>query len=227
MPDDALSQSLEGRETLIERSQGLVRSIALGIYRRLPPGFDADDLIGYGQVGLLEAVEDFRQDGGASFPTYAWYRIRGAVLDGVLRMSWGGRRGRAGVRYAVAADDILSQETVSGSGVAPQVDFGSSVRTLGTAFLLSLNSDRESEPETPAETPEELLMKSEWRSRVAVAVDLLSDSERKLVTGVYFEGLSISDAGKRQNMSRAWSSRLHARALQHLSRILGDSGLEC
>lgn len=213
------------RTELIENTQGLVRSIALGIHRRLPSGFDADDLIGFGQVGLMEAVEDFRPDAGVLFSTFAWYRIRGAILDGVSHMSWFGRHGRRSVQYTAAADDVLEQE-VTESPVAESQKFGSTVRALGVAYLLSLQSDQAPEPAGGGETPEESLKMSELRTRVSQAIGQLPDAERQLVRGVYFEGLSISDAGRKLQVGRAWSSRVHARALEQLGKILRNSDAE-
>ena len=46
-------------QRLIEEYQGLVRSLALRIHRKLPRYIDIEDLIAYGQVGLAEAARDF------------------------------------------------------------------------------------------------------------------------------------------------------------------------
>ena len=215
------AKSLAQRERLIEGSQGLVRAIALKIHRKLPRGFDLDDLIGFGQVGLVEAVEDFRPETGVQFSTFAWYRIRGSILDGVARMSWFGNRGRSQVSFDAAANDILRSQETDGSGIA--AGFGTAVRAMGAAFLLSLQVETTSEPVGRSEQPEESLEQAELKSLISEAINRLPESEQDLVRGVYFEGLSIADAGRRLKVGRAWSSRVHARALEQLGRILSDT----
>ncbi len=68
---------------LISSHQGLVKSIALKITESLPTQFELDDLIGYGQVGLAEAAQEFDPARGVRFATYAYYRVRGAIYDKV------------------------------------------------------------------------------------------------------------------------------------------------
>ena len=69
-------------------SQGLVRTIAWRIHCRVPYSVELDDLVAYGQIGLLEALQRFDKDRGMKFATFAWHRIRGAILDGLTKMNW-------------------------------------------------------------------------------------------------------------------------------------------
>ena len=74
--------------SLIEECQGLVRLLASRIHRKLPSHVELGDLEAYGQVGLLEAARDFDPTRGGRFSTFAYYRIRGAIYDGLAKMSW-------------------------------------------------------------------------------------------------------------------------------------------
>ena len=76
------------QQQLIESQQGLVRSLAAGVRRRLPPSVDMDELIAYGQVGLAEAARDFDPGRGIQFSTFAYYRVRGAIYDALSKISW-------------------------------------------------------------------------------------------------------------------------------------------
>jgi DNA-directed RNA polymerase specialized sigma subunit len=73
----------------IEQCQGLVRSLAVRIHRKLPARIELDDLIAYGELGLLEAAQSFDARRGCQFSTFAYYRIRGAIYDGAAKMGWG------------------------------------------------------------------------------------------------------------------------------------------
>ncbi len=77
------------QEQWIEQCQGLVRSLAVQIHRKLPATIELDDLIAYGELGLMEAAQSFDPSHGCQFSTFAYYRIRGSIYDGAAKMSWG------------------------------------------------------------------------------------------------------------------------------------------
>src|SRR5206468_4279555 len=75
-------------ENLMLSYMGLVRALAWKIHQKLPRHVELDDLYGYGCVGLAEAARSFDDHRGIEFTTFAYYRIRGAILDGLSKMSW-------------------------------------------------------------------------------------------------------------------------------------------
>jgi RNA polymerase sigma factor (sigma-70 family) len=64
------------RTKLVEEHMGLVRSVAFR-YRDL--GLPVEDLVQEGAIGLLAAIDDYDSSRGASFSTYAFWRVRAAV----------------------------------------------------------------------------------------------------------------------------------------------------
>lgn len=64
-----------------EKFAPLIWKVIGRMARRLPPYVQADDLYGVGALGLMDAVEKFDASKGTAFPSYAEYRIRGAILD--------------------------------------------------------------------------------------------------------------------------------------------------
>jgi RNA polymerase sigma factor FliA len=48
--------------------------------------------------------------------------------------------------------------------------------------------------------------------------------ERRLIELVYFEGLTLAEAGQIVGLSRSWACRLHARAIRQLRRWLAGAG---
>jgi RNA polymerase sigma factor (sigma-70 family) len=85
------------RGELIEQNLQRVRMVAARMSLRLPMGqVDFDDLVGWGALGLIDAVDRFDPKRGTRFSTYAPLRIRGAILDGLRGMDHlcGCRRGR-------------------------------------------------------------------------------------------------------------------------------------
>src|SRR5699024_10027720 len=76
----------------------LVRRHALSLQVRLPSSVELDDLIQAGMVGLLDALDRYDADQGASFTTYASQRIRGTMVDELRSRDWLPRSVRRGNR---------------------------------------------------------------------------------------------------------------------------------
>jgi RNA polymerase sigma factor for flagellar operon FliA len=222
----------------IEECQGLVRSLALGISRRLPPTVELEDLIAYGQVGLGEAARDFDPGRGSRFSTYAYYRIRGAIYDGLSKMAWFEHGHAAQVRYSQMSEDVLrleGEDNPSDEAASLESDarwFRDISRTLAVVQLASRSGCEPSEEESAgaamidpsAPDAADVAMNHETRERLHAVIDALPPMAARLIKGVYFEGLTIQEAGQRMGVSKSWASRLHSRALQQLAHML--SGVE-
>lgn len=209
---------------LIHSCQGLVRSIAWKIHQRLPATVDLDDLISYGQVGLAEAARDFDTTRGIQFTTYAYYRVRGAVLDGLSTMSWFSKADYSRGRYEQAANAVLREASVE-PGITGQMDwFVNTTRSLAAASLVSELADNYVENSCSEEqSPSAAAEADDLKRVVEKAMCSLTEQERSLIHDVYFNGLTIKDAGERIGISKAWASRLHARVLQSLGLQLSRS----
>jgi RNA polymerase sigma factor for flagellar operon FliA len=102
--------------------QGLVRAIAWKTHQRLPRAVELDDLVAYGQIGLLESIAAFDATRSRKFTTYAWHRIRGAMLDGLGKMTWFDRAAFEGRQYERKPTDTAATEAsaaAQGASAAP------------------------------------------------------------------------------------------------------------
>src|SRR5262245_49118284 len=81
--DLAVRSDLAIRNRRVEQSLWLVRSIAGELLRRHRFSMTQEDLESSGAIGLLEAADAFDERVGTRFTTFAYYRIRGAMLDAV------------------------------------------------------------------------------------------------------------------------------------------------
>jgi RNA polymerase sigma factor FliA len=215
-------------EQLVFAHQGLVRAIARGIHRSFPSYIDLDDLIGYGQVGLAQAARDFDPVRGIQFSTFAYYRIRGAILDGANQMNWLKRTTRAGDAYDRMSGDVLgtdASDSAAGNGIYTSANWlGDMGGKLAIVFLLGqAGEDSEQRLEfedQQAEMPLESLLDDELKSTLRTLIDELPDDARHLLRATYFEGQTLKAAGEQLGISKAWASRLHARSLDQLARGL-------
>jgi RNA polymerase sigma factor for flagellar operon FliA len=227
-----VSVSPSSVQQAVEACQGLVKSLALKAHRSLPRRIDLDDLIGYGQVGLVEAARDFDPARGVLFATFAYYRIRGAIYDGLAKMTGMSRGNHQHVRYERAANEILEESSAGGGKPDEDLvwlrDMG---RTLAVIHLVSHLDLPDSNLETSLVDsvrfgPVALAMKRELAQKIVDTVGRLPEVEATLVRGVYFEGLSLQEAGGRLGISKSWATRLHAKALRRLALMLNTPGFK-
>jgi RNA polymerase sigma factor for flagellar operon FliA len=223
-------------QQLIEHCQGMVRSLAISIHRKLPPRFELDDLIAYGQVGLAEAAKEYDPERGSQFSTFAYYRIRGAIYDGVSKMTWFGRAGRANDRFEQRANEILQTEAAEPEKPPASVEddarwFRDLSRTLAVVYLVSYGTSR-GEAENfdfvdPASLPGESTVDEEISNQVRAQIDALSADEAKFIRAMYFDGQTLEQAGSLLGIGKSWASRFHHKILQRLAKSLKSVTAVC
>jgi RNA polymerase sigma factor FliA len=224
---------------LIDEGQRLVHSLAKKIHRGLPARFELDDLVGYGQIGLAEAARDFEAAQGNKFTTFAFYRVRGAIYDGLSKMSWTSRARYNRLRYEQMANLALSEER-EGDEASPSASLLEDARWLRSAtekltviFLAFLQDDGkeeegagESQIPDPESPPAVTAAAREINEKLHALIAALPDEERLLIRATYFEGDTMQEAANRLGISKSWASRLHAKTLETLARSLRRYGMD-
>ena len=108
------------RARLVERHLDVARKAALMIFPRVRGHIELDELVALGNAGLAEAAQRYDPDRGAAFPTFAWYRVQGAILDGLRKQSNLPRRVWAKLVALRAASEYLEHRAErERSGVPP------------------------------------------------------------------------------------------------------------
>lgn len=209
-----------------EAHQELVEKVVRRLSRELDLSCDPEDLRAWGQQGLLEARQRFDASRGVRFSTFAYYRVRGAVIDGVRKQGWLRRRAYAKLKALEAADQVCEpvgeqqaqQPSLDAAQRAAQI--GDILGKISAAYLLSaLGQGDDDAPESP----EEQVDRTMTRSQVQRDMADLPEREHALLRAVYFEGLTIEEAGARLGLSKSWASRMHAKALERMRRSLAVS----
>ena len=226
-------ESTPGPSELIADGRALVRSLALRIYRNIPIKVDLDDLIAYGELGLAEAARDFDAELGNQFSTFAYYRIRGAIYDGLAKMTWTSRARYRRMRNESMANQVLESEKHKVSGESFSIEengawFARTTEQLAVVYLAS-GSDSDHDPIVSAQDPGEgvvqRVMHLEVSSKVRDLVKKLPAPESRLIQLVYFEGYTLQDAGEVLGISKSWASRLHAKILESLATEMRQMNL--
>src|SRR5689334_3486676 len=114
----------EDRERLILEHLPQVRLIARRIQERLPDNISLDDLVSTGVIGLISAIDNFDPAHNVKLKTYAEYKIRGAILDGLRGLDWAPRQKRRQakqIEVAISAAEQRLQCTPGEDDIAQQL----------------------------------------------------------------------------------------------------------
>lgn len=224
------------RRQLAEHYLPYVRSIAMKVKATVSQEVELDDLVEYGTIGLLEAADRFDPEHGVQFTTFAYYRIRGAIYDGLRGMGWLSRSESAKVRFGERANSYLQQVSAAmeGGHAVPANPFESAVQDLAkaveglaTVYITSMdgadgaNGGQVADDHTPSQ--EESLGLHQARALLRGTLEKLSDQEKRLVQLYYYREMSLQEVGEQMGLSKSWTCRLHARVITKLQRMLSDS----
>jgi RNA polymerase sigma factor for flagellar operon FliA len=224
---------------LAEHYLGLVKSIAMGLSRKMGQNADVDDMIADGSIGLIRAIDTFDIDRGFKFQTYATTVVRGAILNGMRRMDWVPERVRAKNRQLQQAVDRHQAETgeaPSEEQLAEELKLSTQevydlIANLGTTYLLSLEQPLGSEDgdaslgdmvDDDDDVPDIEFEYAEERDALRNAIASLDEREQLIITAHYFEGVTFDAISKILNVSKQRISQMHSRAVTRLRQALGD-----
>jgi RNA polymerase sigma factor FliA len=225
------------RERLVVAYSPMVKFVAGRLGAGLPSHVDDADLISYGLMGLIGAIERFEPERGIKFETFAMTRIRGAIIDELRSLDWVPRSVRSRAREIEAAQAKLEHElqrAPSEAELAARLDVSeeelqtslleianSSVYALDELWTVSDSSgdqvsllDTISDPR--AEDPQESLASSEVKDRLTEAISSLPEREQLVVALYYYENLTLREIGEVLGVTESRVSQLHTKAVMRL-----------
>lgn len=216
----------DDRAQLIEKYGPYVRSLANAVRKQFNARLDMEDLVAYGNIGLFEAAERFDAKLGANFLTFAHYRIKGAIFDGLRKMGTLKGPDQRSLYLSERTTTYLSSASARDTGPGTFQDdvreVEAAVTSLATIFAMSLEGQEHLQLRDESMGPEERVELAEIKARVKLAIERLPENEKKLLIGYYYEGKTLEEAGAGIGQSKSWASRLHARAIERLKVFLGE-----
>ena len=224
------------RQQIIEQYAPLAKYVVDRLNLQ-PSGWDSyPDLIGQAVVGLIEAIDRFDPSRGVKFNTFAYYRIRGAVLDMLRDMDWVPRSLRAKSTELLNTIARLTHEL----GHAPSDEeiaaaCGMTIDALdelsqevGTLNVLSLDEviaqpnweshyyASEMVADNQSVSPEDSCEEEDSRRVLAEAIDELPQNERLVVSLYYHEGLTLKEIGAVLGVTESRACQIHSKAIIRL-----------
>ncbi len=219
-PESATSID-EGARKVVQRYEKLVYKIAHRLRQKLPDEVEFDDLIGWGYTGLLEAYHRFDESKNTRFATFAYYRIRGAMLDACPRPIVDPKRKvtEVGCNEVLNTYAHVVQHQGGQSGVEDRLSMLSDV--TGSMLMVFVLRDCPSQSlKTDGAPHKRKLARRQTAQKVRSLLDRLPENEQIVLTRMYFEERSMTEIGDQLGYSPSWVSRIHARALKRLRRFI-------
>jgi RNA polymerase sigma factor FliA len=230
------------RDRLILTYAPLVKYVAGRLGSGLPAHVDENDLVSYGLLGLIGAIERYDPERDIKFETYAIARIKGAIIDELRALDWVPRSVRSRAREIERAIGELEAKL----GTAPTdeqiaekigitvteledslTDISrSSIAALDELWSVSGDGDQVSLMDTIEDTtgprPPEVLDETETREALAESIARLPEREKLVVTLYYYEELTLREIGEVLGVTESRVSQLHTKAILRLkARLAG------
>ena len=229
------------RDRLILTYAPLVKFVAGRLGSGLPAHVDEGDLVSYGLLGLIGAIERFDPQREIKFETYAIARIKGAIIDELRALDWVPRSVRSRAREIERAMGELErrlhraptdEEIAAKLGIAVAdleeslMEISrSSIAALDELWTVSAGGDQialiDTIEDTQGPEPQSALAQTEMREALGEAIARLPEREKLVVTLYYYEELTLREIGEVLGVTESRVSQLHTKAILRLKARLG------
>jgi RNA polymerase sigma factor for flagellar operon FliA len=232
--DDSVT---EDRDMLIIEHLPQVRLIARRIHERLPGHVSLEDLISHGTIGLISAIDNFDPQQKVKLKTYAEYRIRGAILDGLRGMDWaprGRRKLSRQIENAISSseqrlgrvpseEEIASELSISVEEYREWLVDTENLQIGDLEFasadgdgynMLKYISDEESRQ------PSRIVERSALEALLASQISRMPKIERNVLSLYFYEEMSLKEIGQIMDLHVSRISQLKTQAILRLRCVL-------
>ncbi|TDT50592.1 FliA/WhiG family RNA polymerase sigma factor [Fonticella tunisiensis] len=225
-------QQFDEREEMILKYIPYVKYIASRLVVGKPPGIEFDDLVSFGILGLIDAIEKFDSSKGLKFETYATLRIRGAIIDELRKISWIPKSAFSKLSLLNQAREALElklSRDPSEDELASymNIDVGElrniqsyvnyvSIISLDEVFFKSDEDDLHFKNMVEDETspqPDKIMEEKELFDVLKKAIGMLPEKDKIILNLYYEEKLTLKEIGKVLDISESRVSQLHSRAI--------------
>jgi RNA polymerase sigma factor for flagellar operon FliA len=185
-----------------------------------------DELVGIAFLGLVEAAERYDSKKKVPFKAFARYRVRGALLDGMVKIGGLSRSAHRKARALRALteyreqDEIIRREKATGEQKLAQVFRQASRAAMVYRLSTTAEDGEEFISDDTQKNPEEATEHKELAELLKVAVEKLPERESLVIEEYYFRGLTYDEIGKKYDLSKGWVSKIHSKAVDILQREL-------
>lgn len=225
------------RERLVLAYSPLVKYVAARMTRTLPTHVDEADLISYGLLGLISAIDRFDPSRNIKFETYAVIRIKGSIVDELRALDWvprsvradAGSIERASARLTHRLQRLPKAREIANELGIPIMKLHESRRHISRSPVVALDqlgpaNDRAENSVSLVETiqdplaldPAQAVEAKELRTRLADAIGSLPEKEKVVVALYYYEDLTLREIGEVLRVTESRVSQIRTKAMLRL-----------
>ena len=238
----------QARDQLILAYSPLVKYVAGRMSSGLPAHIEEGDLVSYGLLGLIGALERFDPSRNIKFETYAVSRIKGSIIDELRALDWVPRSVRSWARKVEAAVTRLEnhltrapsdEEMATELEVSPD-EFQDIINQISCASIVALDEFWDSSgpgqdkvnlidtiEDADAPDPSRAYRIQVIKETLTAAIERLPERERIVIGLYYYEGLTLKEIGEVLGVTESRVSQLHTKAILRLrGRIKEDLDLD-
>lgn len=217
------------------------------IVRRMMPAYyqycEFDDLVGYGVLGLIDAIDKFDLKFNVKFESYAVSRVRGEILDNIRKQDWAPSSMRAKIKSinrAIEEMELQNEGRVDDEAIAQKLGMDVkqlrqiqeksyifnvvSFESMMSNMSIDYGSASDMVCDDPENRPDARLDRKEFIKMLSQAIAKLPESERMVIDLYYNEELMLKDIAQLRGVSESRISQIHSKALSRLCDYLGTMG---
>ncbi|CEK35413.1 RNA polymerase sigma factor for flagellar operon FliA,Sigma-28,RNA polymerase sigma factor WhiG,RNA polymerase sigma factor, FliA/WhiG family,Sigma-70, region 4 [[Clostridium] sordellii] len=223
-------------DELINQNINLVKNIALD-YSQNKTGIEYEDLISYGVIALLDAINTFNESKGVKFSTYACIRVRSYLIDEIRRQSPISRYSISKVKLYLSCEEYLQQKYLR----QPTVDeiskymkisinevnkIKTSGLNLSPIYSDSIVLDNETDLKLTdmikdeSINVEEYIERKELKLILKKSINMLNEIDRFIINQYYYEGKTLKEIGELLDISTSRSYQLKKKAILNLKSMM-------
>lgn len=225
-------------DMLVKKYIPLVSFHVQRISVNLPKSVSRDDIRSLGMMGLFDALERFDPNRDLKFDTYASFRIRGAILDGLRKEDWLPRSAREKAKKMEATIERLEQtlmRNVTPTELAAELHMSEDdvYTALNESFFANILSIDE-HPQDPEEKegasfyikdehvllPEHHVLKQELHVELEKTIATLNEKEQLVLQLFYKEELTLTEIGQVMGLSTSRISQIHSKSIYKLRTLM-------
>lgn len=230
------------RNQLVLHYESSVRKTVMSMRSILPANAQYDDFVNQGIIALIDCIDKYDPDRGASFDTYIYKRLRGSVLSYMRKQSWLPYRVRVARRNIIRERDNLSAELMrepTQAELAERLDMSEKeldkfMQEISNAEMLSFEELMENAAQlldvsleragnsNGYEAPEGKLLADELKEVLLKSIETLPMREKQVITLCYYENLNLREIGEVLSISQQRASCARTTGLQKLNKKLKE-----
>lgn len=225
---------------LIKKYKPLVSYHVQRIGSGLPKNVSRDDLTSLGMMGLFDALNKFDINRDLKFDTYASFRVRGAIIDGLRKEDWLPRSAREKAKKMEATIEQLEQKLMRHATPEELAEYmNMSVeevyQTVQEHFfsnVLSINESQQDQEDSEGKsfvirdentrTPEQEMVHKELLNELEENIRKLNEKEQLVLSLFYSEEMTLTEIGEMLDLSTSRISQIHSKALFKLRKLLSS-----